>query len=129
MAGSGQEVAKHVGKAELRAHATFGGTRLPLRSCMASLKQGSSRGTVKGFGIVNKAEIDAFLELSCFLDDPADVGNLVSGSSAFSKSSLNAEGSGAGGVQTAKASRKQSSLSGKESAQGCIPKRLLGRPD
>ena len=42
---------------------------------------------------------------------------------------LFAEGSGAGGVQTAKASRKQSSLSGKESAQGCIPKRLLGRPD
>ena len=42
---------------------------------------------------------------------------------------LCAEGSGAGGVQTAKASRKQSSLSGKESAQGCIPKRLLGRPD
>ena len=42
---------------------------------------------------------------------------------------LNAEGSGAGGVQTAKASRKQSSLSGKESAQGCLPKRLLGRPD
>ena len=45
--------------------------------------------TVKGFGIVNKAEIDAFLELSCFLDDPVDVGNLVSGSSAFSKTSLN----------------------------------------
>ena len=45
--------------------------------------------TVKGFGIVNKAEIDAFLELSCFLDDPEDVGNLVSGSSSFSKSSLN----------------------------------------
>ena len=45
--------------------------------------------TVKGFGIVNKAEIDGFLELSCFFDDPADVGNLVSGSSAFSKSSLN----------------------------------------
>ena len=45
--------------------------------------------TVKGFGIVNKAEIDVFLELSCFLDDPADVGNLISGSSAFSKSSLN----------------------------------------
>ena len=43
--------------------------------------------------------------------------------------SLSAEGSGAGGVQTAKASRKQSSLSGKESAQGCIPKRFLGRPD
>ena len=45
--------------------------------------------TVKGFGIVNKAEIDVFLEHSCFLDDPADVGNLISGSSAFSKSSLN----------------------------------------
>ena len=45
--------------------------------------------TVKGFGIVNKAEIDVFLELSCFLDDPMDVGNLMSGSSAFSKASLN----------------------------------------
>ena len=45
--------------------------------------------TVKGFGIVNKAEIDAFLELSCFFDDPTDVGNLISGSSAFLKSSLN----------------------------------------
>ena len=45
--------------------------------------------TGKGFGIVNKAEIDVFLELSCFFDDPADVGNLMSGSSAFSKSSLN----------------------------------------
>src|SRR5574337_1270647 len=45
--------------------------------------------TVKGFGIVNKAEIYAFLELSCFFDDPADVGNLISGSSAFSKTSLN----------------------------------------
>ena len=45
--------------------------------------------TVKGFGIVNKAEIDVFLELSCFLHDPADVGNLISGSSAFSKTSLN----------------------------------------
>ena len=44
--------------------------------------------TVKGFGIVNKAEIDAFLELSCFFDDPADINNLISGSSAFSKSSL-----------------------------------------
>ena len=43
--------------------------------------------TVKGFSIVNKA--DVFLELSCFLDDPADVGNLISGSSAFSKTSLN----------------------------------------
>ena len=45
--------------------------------------------TVKGFDIVNKAEIDVFLELSCFLQDPADVGNLISGSSAFSKTSLN----------------------------------------
>ena len=45
--------------------------------------------TIKGFGIVNKAEIDVFLELSCFFDDLADVGNLISGSSAFSKSSLN----------------------------------------
>ena len=45
--------------------------------------------TVKGFGIVNKAEIDVFLELSCFFHDPEDVGNLVSGSSAFSKTSLN----------------------------------------
>ena len=44
---------------------------------------------VKGFDIVNKAEIDVFLELSCFLDDPVDIGNLISGSSAFSKSSLN----------------------------------------
>jgi len=40
--------------------------------------------TVKGFGIVKKAEIDVFLELSCFFNDPADVGNLISGSSAFS---------------------------------------------
>ena len=45
--------------------------------------------TVKGFGIVNKAEVEVFLELSCFFDDPMDVGNLISGSSAFSKSSLN----------------------------------------
>ena len=45
--------------------------------------------TVKVFGIVNKAEVDVFLELSCFFDDPTDVGNLISGSSAFSKSSLN----------------------------------------
>ena len=43
----------------------------------------------KGFGAVNKAEVDVFLELSCFLDDPTDVGNLISGSSAFSKFSLN----------------------------------------
>ena len=45
--------------------------------------------TVKGFGIVNKAEVDVFLELSCSFDDPTDVGNLIFGSSAFSKSSLN----------------------------------------
>ena len=45
--------------------------------------------TVKGFGVVNKAEVDVFLELSCFFYDPMDIGNLMSGSSAFSKSSLN----------------------------------------
>ena len=45
--------------------------------------------TVKGFGIVNKAEVGVFLELSCFFGDLVDVGNLISGSSAFSKSSLN----------------------------------------
>ena len=45
--------------------------------------------TVKGFGIVNKVEIDVFLELSCFFNDPADVDNLISASSAFSKTSLN----------------------------------------
>ena len=45
--------------------------------------------TVEGFGIVNKAEIDVFLELSCFFDDPEDIGNLTSGSSAFLKTSLN----------------------------------------
>ena len=45
--------------------------------------------TVKGFGIVNKAEVDVFLELSCFFDDPTDVGNLISVSFAFSKTSLN----------------------------------------
>ena len=45
--------------------------------------------TVKGFGIVNKVEINVFLELSCFFDDPAVVDNLISGSSAFSKTSLN----------------------------------------
>ena len=44
--------------------------------------------TVKGFGIVNKTEIDVFLELLCFFDDPADVGNLISGSSVFAKPSL-----------------------------------------
>ena len=45
--------------------------------------------TVKGFGVVNKAEIDVFLELSCFFNDPVDASNLTSGSSAFSKSCLN----------------------------------------
>ena len=45
--------------------------------------------TVEDFGIINKAEVDVFLELSCFFSDPMDVGNLISGSSAFSKSSLN----------------------------------------
>ena len=45
--------------------------------------------TVKGFGVVNKAEVDVFLELSCFFDDSVDIGNLISGSSVFSKSSLN----------------------------------------
>ena len=45
--------------------------------------------TVKGFGVVNQAEIDVFLELSCFFDDPTDVGNLISASSVFSKTSLN----------------------------------------
>jgi len=45
--------------------------------------------TVKGFGIVNKTEVDVFLELSCFFNDPVDVGNLISSSSTFSKTSLN----------------------------------------
>ena len=45
--------------------------------------------TVKGFSIVNEAEVDVFLERSCFFNDPVDVGNLISGSSAFSKTSLN----------------------------------------
>ena len=45
--------------------------------------------TVKGFGVINKAEVDVFMELSCFFDDSTDVGNLISGSSASSKSSLN----------------------------------------
>ena len=45
--------------------------------------------TVKGFSIVSEAEVDVFLELSCFFHDPADIGNLISGSSAFSKTSLN----------------------------------------
>ena len=45
--------------------------------------------TLKGFGVINKAEVDVFLELSCFFNDPSDVGNLISGSSAFAKSSMN----------------------------------------
>ena len=45
--------------------------------------------TVKGFGVINKAEVDVFLKLSCFFDYPMDVGNLISGPSAFSKTSLN----------------------------------------
>ena len=45
--------------------------------------------TVKGFGVINKAEVDVFLEVSCFFDDPTDVGNLISGSSVFSESNLN----------------------------------------
>ena len=45
--------------------------------------------TVKGFGVVNKVEVNVFLERSCFFDDPTDIGNLISGSSAFAKSSLN----------------------------------------
>ena len=44
--------------------------------------------TVRGFGVVNEAEVDVFMDLSCFYDDPTDVGNLISGSSAFSKSNL-----------------------------------------
>ena len=65
-------------------------------SAGSSKKQESSRKTsifalldAKGFGIVSKAEIDVFLELSCFFHDPVDVGNLICGSSAFSKTSLN----------------------------------------
>ena len=55
--------------------------------------------TVKGFGIINKAEIDVFLELSCFFDDPAGVDNLISGSSAFSKSSLKSGSHSSGTVE------------------------------
>ena len=54
-----------------------------------SLSEFSTIFCVKGFGIVNKAEIDVLLELSCFFHDPADIGNLISGSSAFFKTSLN----------------------------------------
>ena len=55
--------------------------------------------TVKGFGIVSKAEVNVFLELSCFFDDPTNVGNLISGSSAFSKSSMNIWKSGSWTVE------------------------------
>jgi len=53
------------------------------------LEKVSFHSNPKGFGIVNKAEVDVFLECSCFFNDPTDVGNLISGSSAFSNSSLN----------------------------------------
>ena len=56
--------------------------------------------TVKGIGIVNKTEVDVFLELSCFFDDQTDVGNLISGFSAFSKSSLNMEVHGSHTVES-----------------------------
>ena len=64
------------------------GQKVLLGVSMISYDSPSVVHTVKGFGIVNKAEIDVFLELSCCFDDPADVGNLISGSSAFSKSRL-----------------------------------------
>ena len=71
-------------------------SKVMLKILQARLQQDVNRqlpdvqaGFRKGFGIVNKAEIDVFLELFCFFDDPADVGNLISGSSAFSKTSLN----------------------------------------
>ena len=59
-----------------------------LKSLLMNFPQFIVIHTVKGFGIINKAERDVFLELSCFFQDPVDVGNLVSGSSAFSKTSL-----------------------------------------
>ena len=62
---------------------------ITLYYCFKNFPQFVVTHTVKGFGTVNKAEVDVFLELSCFFDDPVDVGNLISGSSAFSKSSLN----------------------------------------
>ena len=60
--------------------------------------------TVKGFGVNNKAEVDVFLELSCFFDDPVDLGNLISGSSAYSKSSLKLE---VHGIQSMEFSRPE----------------------
>ena len=71
-------------------HTNFSGGRLGglVLPSLSEFSQFIVIHTDKGFGIVNKAEVDAFLELSCFVYDPADVGNLISGSSAFSKSSL-----------------------------------------
>ena len=66
-----------------------GEKRTPLSCRVATGISWSPLSAVKGFGIVKKAEIDVFLELSCFFHDPADVGNLISGSSSFSKASLN----------------------------------------
>ena len=57
--------------------------------CLKNFPQFVVIHTVKGFTVLSEAEVDVFLELSCFFDDPVDVGNLISGSSAFSKSSLN----------------------------------------
>ena len=65
------------------------GTRCHDLSFLRSCAEFVLINTVKGFGIVNKAKVDVFLELSCFFNDPTDIGNLISGSSAFSKSSLN----------------------------------------
>ena len=70
---------------------------------------------VKGFGIVNKAEIDVFLELSCFFRDPVDVGNLISGSSAFSKTSLNVR------EFTGKRTTTQERVRGQGQSRGRVP--------
>ena len=64
--------------------------------------------TVKGFDVVNEAEIDVFLELSCFFHDPADVGNLISGSSASSKSGVSHEdGEGSGTHSSTRAAKSK----------------------
>ena len=65
------------------------GSEEELKSLLMNFPQFVMIHTVKGCGIVSKAEVDVFLELSCFFNDPADAGNLISGSSAFSKTSLN----------------------------------------
>ena len=72
-------------------HAGFSGGRLGglVFPCLKNFPQFVMIHTVKGFGIFNKAEVAVFLELSCFFNDPVDVGNLISGFSAFCKSSLN----------------------------------------